>query len=54
MQQAAQPPVNAQLQHAGLVGHCGHWVTVPLQLTCPLIQEAQFWFWNVQEPPLLV
>jgi hypothetical protein len=33
-------------------GHCGHWVTVPLQLTCPLIPEAQFWFRNVQEPPL--
>jgi hypothetical protein len=25
---------------------------VPLQLTCPLIPEAQFWFWNVHEPPL--
>ena len=25
---------------------------MPLQLICPLIPAAQFWFENVQEPPL--
>ena len=25
---------------------------VPLQLTCPRIPAPQFWFWNVQLPPL--
>jgi hypothetical protein len=54
-QQEKQLPVDAQLQHAGVPqGHAGHWVMTPLQLTCPLIPEAQSWFWNVQEPPLLL
>jgi hypothetical protein len=49
-----QSPVASHWQHFGvsLQGHTGHWVTAPLQLTCPWIPAAQFWFWYVQEPPL--
>jgi len=52
-QQEKQLPVASQVQHTGVsVQQLGHSVMVPLQLTCPLIPEAQFWFWNEQVPPL--